>query len=124
MLTSILIVEDDSLKRETLCVLLENLGYSVVAVQSNELASGSLQAVFFDVLLISVEPGNLYAVETAMAAKHDQKNLKIIVVSDTTLLKSLTPHVDAFVQKPYTMYDVEVVIKQVTTSRRPREFTS
>lgn len=122
MITSVLVVEDDASSREALSSALGDLGYGVVAVQSNELAAGSLQALFFDVLLVIVQPDNLYAVETAIAAKHDQTNLKIIVASDATLLEVLRPHVDAFVQKPYTMKAVDAAIRQVTAIRRPREF--
>lgn len=93
----------------------------MVAVPSNELASGSLEALFFDVLLVSVAQGHLYAVETAIAAKADQTNLKIIVVSDAPLLEDLTLHVDAFVQNPYTIRDLDDAIKQVTAIRRLRE---
>lgn len=113
---TVLVVEEDALTRETLVYMLEALKYNAFAISNAESAVGALHAVFYDVLLISLTPEDQDGAVLAQQAKQLQPHIKAIVVSGRQP-DALKPSVDAFVQKPFSLNQIDTAIKAVLASK-------
>lgn len=118
MPVSVLVVEKDAMTRDTIAYMLDTLGYIAVPVEDEELASRVLESVFVDVMIISLRLGDPDGTGIASEAKRLQRHLNVIVVSGRNPPESLLPSIDAFVQKPFSMWTIDQAIKQVQTSAR------
>jgi DNA-binding NtrC family response regulator len=103
-----LIVEDDPMQREMLCVLLEQCDFDVVQCESAEAAervldeiSGCLVLMMTDVSLA----GHMNGVELAHIAKQRNPNLDVVVTSGRPLPQPL-PDGTKFWSKPWAPLDV------------------
>jgi DNA-binding NtrC family response regulator len=103
-----LIVEDDIMQREMLCVLLEESGYQVIQCESAEAAervldksAGALCLMLTDVQLA----GRMTGVELAHLAKHRNPKLDVVVTSGRPLRQPL-PAGAKFWAKPWAPLDV------------------
>src|SRR5919198_3208753 len=79
-----LIVEDDVMQREMLCVLLEESGYQVIQSESAEAAERILDesAGALSLMLTAVQlAGRMNGLELAHVAKHSNPKLDVIVTS-------------------------------------------
>ena len=101
-----LIVEDDVMQREMLCLLLEESGYEVI--QSAEAAervleknAGALCLMLTDVQLA----GRMNGVELAHVAKDRNPSLDVVVTSGRPLMQPL-PQGAKFWAKPWAPLDV------------------
>src|SRR5262245_18033835 len=102
-----LIVEDDAMQREMLCVLLEESGYQVIQCESAEAAerildnnAGALCLMMTDVQLA----GRMNGVELAHVAK--DRNPRLDVVTSGRPLKQPLPDGAKFWAKPWAPLDV------------------
>ena len=81
MMKNVLLVEDDSVSRESLARLLRNVGHSVCAVWSSEDAKAALASFAPDVALMDIRlpgiPGDAFAVYLS----HKSPRTKIIFIS-------------------------------------------
>ncbi len=103
-----LIVEDDALQRDMLCLLLEESGYDVIQCDNAEAArdvldesAGALCFMLTDVQLA----GHMDGVELAHIAKARNPRLDVVVVSGRPLLQAL-PEGAKFWAKPWAPLDV------------------
>ncbi|MBR1178945.1 response regulator [Bradyrhizobium sp. KB893862 SZCCT0404] len=103
-----LIVEDDIMQREMLCVLLEESGYDVIQCESAEAAervldknAGALCLMLTDVQLA----GRMNGVELAHVAKDRNPRLDVVVTSGRPLKQPL-PDGAKFWAKPWAPLDV------------------
>jgi two-component system, cell cycle response regulator CpdR len=103
-----LIVEDDAMQREMICVLLEESNFDVIECESAEAAelvlqrrAGSLSLMMTDVHLA----GNMTGVELAHIAKRCNPKLDVIVISGKPLSQPL-PEGARFWSKPWVPLDV------------------
>lgn len=103
-----LIVEDDALQREMLCLLLEESGYRVIQCESAEAAkrvldknAGALCLMLTDVQLA----GRMNGVELAHVAKDRNPRLDVVVTSGRPLKQPL-PDGAKFWSKPWAPLDV------------------
>lgn len=103
-----LIVEDDLMQREMLCLLLEESGYQVIQCESAEAAelvleksAGALCLMLTDVQLA----GRMNGVELAHVAKDRNPKLDVVVTSGRPLMQPL-PAGAKFWAKPWAPLDV------------------
>ncbi|MDD1537219.1 MULTISPECIES: response regulator [Bradyrhizobium] len=103
-----LIVEDDVMQREMLCLLLEESGYQVIQCESAEAAervleksAGALCLMMTDVQLA----GRMNGVELAHVAKDRNPRLDVVVTSGRPLKQPL-PAGAKFWAKPWAPLDV------------------
>ncbi|MDE5441353.1 response regulator [Bradyrhizobium sp. CSA207] len=103
-----LIVEDDVMQREMLCLLLEESGYQVIQCDSAEAAelvleksAGALCLMLTDVQLA----GRMNGVELAYVAKGRNPRLDVVVTSGRPLMQPL-PNGVKFWAKPWAPLDV------------------
>lgn len=104
-----LIVEDDVMQREMLCVLLEESGYHVIQCESAEAAArvldksaGVLCLMMTDVQLA----GRMNGVELAHVATKDRNPKLDVVVTSGRPLKQPLPEGAKFWAKPWAPLDV------------------
>jgi two-component system, cell cycle response regulator CpdR len=103
-----LIVEDDAMQREMMCVLLEESNYNVIQCESAEAAelvldkcSNSLALMITDVSLA----GRMNGVELAHIATSRNPKLDVVVTSGRALPEPL-PQGAKFWSKPWAALDV------------------
>ena len=103
-----LIVEDDAMQREMMCVLLEESNYNVIQCESAEAAelvldkcSNSLALMITDVSLA----GRMNGVELAHIATSRNPKLDVVVTSGRALPEPL-PQGSKFWSKPWAALDV------------------
>ena len=103
-----LIVEDDIMQRQMLCLLLEESGYQVIQCESAEAAervldenAGALCLMLTDVQLA----GRMNGVELAHLAKDRNPGLDVVVTSGRPLKQPL-PDGAKFWAKPWAPLDV------------------
>lgn len=116
-----LVVEDDPLQREMLCVLLEECEYDVLQCESAEAAemvlqnsAGCLALMMTDVSLA----GRMNGVELAHIAKQHNPGLDVVVTSGRPLPQPL-PDGAKFWSKPWAPLDVlrEATLAQALVAR-------
>lgn len=103
-----LIVEDDPLQREMLCVLLEQCDFDVVQCESAEAAERVLQKISGCLVLMMTDvslAGSMTGVELAHIAKQRNPNLDVVVTSGLPLPQPL-PDGAKFWAKPWAPLDV------------------
>jgi DNA-binding NtrC family response regulator len=103
-----LIVEDDPMQREMLCVLLEQCEYNVVQCESAEAAERVLQkeARCLSLMMTDVTlAGRMNGVELAHIAKRHNPELDVVVTSGRPLPQPL-PDGTKFWSKPWAPLDV------------------
>ncbi|PJG53391.1 hypothetical protein CVM73_21050 [Bradyrhizobium forestalis] len=103
-----LIVEDDVMQREMLCVLLEESGYQVFQCESAEAAERILDEIagMLCLMLTDVQlAGPMNGVELAHVAKHRNPKLDVVVTSGRPLKQPLPDGVK-FWAKPWAPLDV------------------
>ena len=103
-----LIVEDDALQREMLCLLLEESGYQVSQCESAEAAERVLEkdAAALCLMMTDVQlAGRMNGVELAHVAKGRNPKLDIVVTSGRPLKQPL-PDGAKFWAKPWAPLDV------------------
>ncbi len=103
-----LIVEDDPMQREMICLLLEESDYNVIQCESAEAAEmvieevgGGLSLMMTDVNLA----GRMTGVELAFIAKQHNPGLDVVVTSGRPLKQPL-PDGAKFWPKPWAALDV------------------
>lgn len=103
-----LIVEDDAMQREMLCLLLEESGYQVIQCESAEAAERVLDrdASALCLMLTDVQlAGRMNGVELAYVAKDRNPRLDVVVTSGRPLGQPL-PDGAKFWAKPWAPLDV------------------
>lgn len=113
MSISVLVVEKDPLMRETLVCMLEAMKCTAVPVESTRMAYEVLGAVIFDVLVVGVSRSDPDGVGIAMDAKSYQRNIKVLVVSGHYRPDCLRSLVDIYLQKPFTLGQIDSAVKDV-----------
>mgnify|MGYP005820057361 CR=1 FL=1 len=103
-----LIVEDDPVQREMLCVLLEECDYDVIQCESAEAAERVLRKDGDCLALMMTDvslAGDMSGVELAHIAKQHNPALDVVVTSGRPLPRSL-PDGTKFWSKPWAPLDV------------------
>jgi two-component system, cell cycle response regulator CpdR len=105
---SALIVEDDPMQREMICLLLEESDFEVIACESAEAAELVLARCPENLVLMMTDislAGNMNGAELAHVAKRYNPDLDVIVTSGDPLHHAL-PEGAQFWKKPWAPLDV------------------
>ncbi|SDT45060.1 response regulator [Bradyrhizobium canariense] len=115
-----LVVEDDPMQREMICLLLEESDYDVIQCESAEAAElvlerngGSLRLMMTDVHLA----GHMNGVELAHIAKRRVPDIDVIVTSGMPLRQPL-PDGAQFWSKPWAPLDVIRAAERMSLAHR------
>jgi two-component system cell cycle response regulator CpdR len=103
-----LIVEDDPMQREMICLLLEESHFDVIECESAEAAELVLERTADHVVLMMTDvnlAGNMSGVELAHIAKKYNPDIDVIVTSGKPLRQAL-PDGAKFWSKPWAPLDV------------------
>jgi two-component system, cell cycle response regulator CpdR len=103
-----LIVEDDPMQREILCLLLEESEVDVIECESAEAAEAVLERAGGSVALMMTDvqlAGNMSGVELAHIARKHNPDMGVIVTSGRPLCEDL-PDGAKFWSKPWAALDV------------------
>ena len=120
----VLVVEDNDEVRSAVAAMLDDLGYSVTAVDGPAAALALLRAgtpfelLFTDVVM----PGNMTGVELARTALQEQPQLAVLLTSGYAMDAMTGNRSEAFpiIDKPYRQEDVATKIRAVLAEARAR----
>src|SRR4051812_16861427 len=105
---TVLVVEDDPMQREMLCMLLEESEMDVIECESGEAAELVLEQADASLVMLMTDvslAGHMNGVELAHVAKKYNPELDVIVTSGTPLPQTL-PDGAQFWPKPWAPLDV------------------
>ena len=119
-----LIVEDDPMQREMICLLLEESDYNVIQCESAEAAETVIEEVGGDLSLMMTDvnlAGRMTGVELAFIAKQHNPGLDVVVTSGRPLKQPL-PDGAKFWPKPWAALDVlrEAEMAQTMANKAPQ----
>jgi response regulator RpfG family c-di-GMP phosphodiesterase len=122
-----LIVEDDPMQREMICLLLEESDFNVIECESAEAAELVLEQNPENLVLMMTDvqlAGNMNGAELAHVAKKYNPELDVIVTSGNPLRHAL-PEGAQFWKKPWAPLDVireaeKMVLQLYASERRER----
>jgi DNA-binding NtrC family response regulator len=103
-----LIVEDDAMQREMICLLLEESDFDVIECESAEAAELVLERHPENLVLLMTDvnlAGNMNGAELAHVAKKHNPELDVIVTSGNPL-RHILPEGAQFWKKPWAALDV------------------
>lgn len=112
----VLVVDRDSLFRETLCSMLEAIGYTGIPISTFSNALSSLHGVAFDVVLARVGSRELDESVFLMNAKILQPGLKIIVVTGVKYPPPPPMNIDAILPIPFGVERLNATVLEVLRS--------
>ena len=115
-----LIVEDDESVREYLRMLLEQAGYSVIAVENGATALAFLRRVRVDVIVLDLMMPVLDGWTVSDTMQSDPQLAHIPIVVFTAAADRAPPGVAATLLKPSTPEDLIATIERVLTPNRRR----
>ncbi len=117
-----LIVEDDPMQREMLCLLLEESHFGVIECESAEAAELVLERTAGDVMMMMADvdlAGHMNGVELAHIAKKYNPDIGVIVTSGRPLRQEL-PNGAKFWSKPWAPLDVIREAEKMSVAWRGR----
>lgn len=117
MPVTVLLLAKDLLARETITYMLEARDYVVVSVGTTKNAYSSFDGIVFDALIVIEALDDPDIAFVAFDAKTYQKRLKVILVDGTTPTGTTNYFVDHFIQKPYTLPQLEQAVERQTGGR-------
>lgn len=100
--------------------MLDALKYHVVDAKNVDSALTMLAGVWFDVAVVSLARNDPDGAFFAQEAKLLQPLIKIVVVSGRREQATLSGLIDGFVQKPFSLSQIDEAIKTMRTSFEER----
>lgn len=118
--STVLVVDDDSLVRQTLAALLTADGYRVLTAENVEMADAILRSTSPDVLLVDVRLGAFNGLQLIAMAEHPIPSIVMTGHDDITLKRTAAGFGAEYLVKPIPA-DVlfATVRRQLDMSRRP-----
>lgn len=117
---SVLVIEDDDLTRLSIVYMLDALKYHVVDAKTIDAALAMLAGVWFDVIVVSLARDDPDGALFAQEAKLLQPLIKVVVVSGVREQATLSGLIDGFVQKPFSLSQIDEAIRRMRTSFEER----
>ena len=120
-----LVVEDDPMQRDMICLLLEESEVDVIECESAEAAELVLEKAADDLVLLMTDvqlAGNMDGVELAHIARKYHPEMGVIVTSGKPVHKALPDGVK-FWEKPWAPLDVIREAERMVQARRHHEET-
>ena len=118
MPVTVLLLAKDLLTREAITYMLEGHNYVVVPVGTTKAAYASFDGIVFDALVVIEALDEPEIAFVAFDAKAYQRTVKVILVDGTVPKDTTNYFIDRFVQKPYTLPQIENALEQLTGGPR------
>jgi DNA-binding response OmpR family regulator len=118
MPVTVLLLAKDLLTREAITYMLEGRNYVVVPVGTTKTAYSSFDGIVFDALVVIEALDDPETAFVAFDAKAYQRRIKVILVDGTTPTGTTNYFVDHFIQKPYTLPQLERAVERMTGGPR------
>jgi DNA-binding response OmpR family regulator len=112
MPVTVLLLAKDLLTREAITYMLEARDYVGVSVGTTKDAYSSFDGIAFDALIVIEALDDPDIAFVAFDAKTYQKRLKVILVDGITPTGTKNYFVDHFIQKPYTLPQLERAVER------------
>ena len=121
VLTSILIVDDETGVRDMLSSVLNDEGYSVEAVENGKKAIKACEKSPFDVALIDIELPDMKGTELLNRLRKMQpKMIRIIITGHPSIenaMKAVNERADGYLLKPFEVTDLLKMIARLLTEK-------
>jgi len=125
----LLLVEDDTLSRRMMSLMLETAGHTVVGVEDGRQALTAVQRETFDVVLMDVQMPVMdgFATTAALRAWERSRGTRVPIVAVTAHAmkgdreRCLRSGMDAYVTKPVEPQELFAVLEQVVSTRADTE---
>ena len=114
MPVTVLLLAKDLLTREAITYMLEGHNYVVVPVGTTKSAYASFDGIVFDALVVIDALDDPEIAFVAFHAKAYQRTVKVILIDGTGPTGTTNYFIDRFVQKPYTLPQIERELEQLT----------
>jgi hypothetical protein len=118
MPVTVLLLAKDLLTREAITYMLEGHNYVVAPVGTTKAAYASFDGIVFDALVVIEALDEPEIAFVAFGAKAYQRTVKVILVDGTVPKDTTNYFIDRFVQKPYTLPQIESALEQSTGGPR------
>lgn len=116
MITSVLVVDQDPLTRDTIKLMLEAMNYACVSVADSAQAFQVLDEVAVDIAVMTLERGDRDGTQMTGDLKARQQDIKVILVSGSEAPEKRSPFVDAFIRKPFSLQAIDEAIGRIKVS--------
>ncbi len=121
LLTSILIVDDDTGVRNMLSLVLDDKGYMVESVENGKKAVKACEKSLFEVALIDIELPDMKGTELLSRLRQIQpKMIRIIITGHPSIesaMKAVNERADGYVLKPFEVTELLEMISRLLTER-------
>ncbi len=127
MTSTILIVDDESIGRDTLEAILEGEGYHLEMAENGAQAIQKAREILPDVILLDVMMPGMNGFEVCRIIRADQKMSEIPIIFLTalddrkSLLEGLNAGADDFLTKPYDRFELRARLLGITRLNRYRK---
>ncbi|OPZ04786.1 MAG: Sporulation initiation phosphotransferase F [candidate division BRC1 bacterium ADurb.BinA364] len=124
-LTTILIVDDDTLVRNAAAAVLKKLGYRTIAAKDGEEALGIFaeQAAQIDLVMLDLRMPGMQGAEVFHRLLGIDPNARIVIATGTPEAIDASPelrdYAAGFAYKPYGLSDLASVVKKALESKSP-----
>jgi DNA-binding NtrC family response regulator len=121
LLTSILIVDDDTGVRNMLSLVLDDKGYMVESVENGKKAVKACEKSLFEVALIDIELPDMKGTELLSRLRQMQpKMIRIIITGHPSIesaMRAVNERADGYVLKPFEVTELLEMISRLLTER-------
>ena len=114
--STVLVIDRDSLLRETMCLMLEAVGHTGIPIPTFANALSALHGVAFDVVLVRVGSREPEESVFLMDAKILQPRLKIIMVTGVKYPPPTSMNIDAVLPIPFGVERLNATVLEVLQS--------
>lgn len=111
---TVLLLAKDLLTREAITYALEKRDYVVVPVGTTKAAYSSFDGILFDAIVAIEAIDDPDIAHVAHDAKAYQRRVKVILVGGHKATGTADFPIDFFVQKPYSLMQIDQAIKKLT----------
>ncbi|HEY4091624.1 MAG TPA: response regulator [Luteibacter sp.] len=116
----ILAVDDDSLVRETLCAMLEDMGHVVVSAESGKHAILAFEATgSFDLMVTDFSMPGMTGAELSEALRRLKPDLPIVIATGYAEALSQTETASTRLAKPFSRASLAAAIEAAVTRLSP-----
>jgi len=110
----VVVVEKDFQTRAAVAHMVEALGNAAILCEDSQAALDVLDAAIINVIIINSGKQDSDSAALAFEAKVRQPGIKILALSTLIASETIDRYVDAYVQKPFTLQQLEHAIYRVT----------
>ena len=121
----ILIVDDESMIRESLTELLSELGFNTDTAENGKIALNKIRKNYYTFLLTDINMPEINGLELIKTTKKEKHDISIIAITgydkSFTYMDVVNAGANDFLTKPFKIDEIEAKIKRITIERDIKE---